>query len=297
MESSSCRERLIEHLLDKGYADFHKYRVEYILDLILVNESPLHVGSRSGNLLGEPVDLTVLKGTAYDASTGKLYEDPIIPGSSLKGVLRSLAESVAISRGLLFGEPLVLHMPNKNLKVLCTGEQLSQIESWLANAHCDDANEKTYSQYLEGCLASPIVGIFGAPWLGPHIEVGDAYPADMEPPRLRVVTRVSIDRLLGSQRPKQLYNIEIVEAGVRWKTRIRLYNIDLSDAGDERSRLVLLLLRMLSRGISVGGKTSVGQGRLRLLPEESTVTAIHLDPEEGFREERYTLSDFLRKQS
>ena len=69
--------------------DFDIVRRVVVVEGILVNSSPLRVG-RPGDELGSAVDLALEKlpdGTPY------------IPGSSLKGSLRSLAERLARTAG------------------------------------------------------------------------------------------------------------------------------------------------------------------------------------------------------
>ncbi|HID41807.1 MAG TPA: hypothetical protein EYP33_06610, partial [Pyrodictium sp.] len=94
-----CSEYLRERLVRERVADFHQLEAEYLFNLVAANTSPLHVGNgRGGEVLGSTVDLSVVMGSAVlETSGGSVaYRGPIIPGSSLKGVLRSLAESMAI---------------------------------------------------------------------------------------------------------------------------------------------------------------------------------------------------------
>jgi len=268
-----CRQVLEDRLIREGVADFNKYEREYVLDLVLVNTSPLHIGAGGTEFLGSPVDLSVLRGTIYIPGRG-LYEGPVIPGSSLKGVLRSIAEGLAAKLGWLRIEPVTLN----DSSITCTGENLADIENKLLSKDCNEERERELSRLFNDCLASPVVGLFGAPWIGSHVEIYDAYPANLEPPRISVVTRVSIDRVTGSQKPGQLYSMEIVEAGTKWKTRMRILNIDVE--GDSReAKLLRMVLRALEQGISIGRRTSIGQGSLRLVVGESSLTKVEIDPE------------------
>ncbi len=290
-----CSERLERILQERGYANFHEVREEYVCTLYLVNLSPLHVGSKGENRLGSPVDLSVVISTAAEvAGDGELrvYEGPVIPGSSLKGVFRSILESIAVAQGLMEFE---LAAPD-GTRLRCTGEALAEVESWLSRAHCSDENIIFVENNLKKCFASPVVMLFGAPWIASHVKVFDAYPADMALPPRRIVTHVSIDRLTGSQSPRRLYKVEVVEAGVVWKITIRVQNIDLL-GGSWPARLFRELLRVLDEGIGVGGKTSIGHGRLKLLRQRSSCTRIYFDREAGsFKREEIPLEKLLSMQ-
>lgn len=288
----TCRDFVLDALRDKGYADFNVFKVEYRLELVFVNETPLHIGTGRAESLGQSVDLTVVRGSYYDPASRRLYEGPLIPGSSLKGVMRSFAESLAASKGLL--EPSAVELPATEgvLRALCTADYMPTLESWLSG-RCSEERLNAASRYMNTCFASPVVGIFGSPWLASHVEVVDAVPVDLSPPPVRSVTRVSIDRLLGSQKPGLLYTMEFVEAGVRWRSTLVVRNIDLSGE-DERAVLLRELLRYwASYGISVGGRTSVGHGRLRLLVGEGSIREIRLS-ESGFVEKSHALSELVR---
>jgi len=286
-----CSQYLAERLrVDKRYADFDRIVVETECQLVLVNTSPLHVGAGGERGLGEPVDLAVVIGSVAEVDErGNIivYRGPVIPGSSLKGVLRSLAETIAVSSGIM---RFAIDIPGKGER-RCTGERLSEIEAWLAKANCSDENRKLVDNYLDDCFASPVVGLFGAPWLASHVRLYDAYPADLAEPPRRVVTHVSIDRLTGAQSPGNLYQIEVADAGVLWKTRMRITNIDVR-GGDVRARLLRDLLRALAEGIEVGGKTSIGYGLLRLIAERSTCRIARL-VNGRFVAETVQLSDIL----
>jgi len=291
---ASCRDYVVSILREKGYADFNKFDVEYRLALIFVNESPLHIGTGRAETLGQSVDSTVIRGSYYDTDTGRLYEGPLIPGSSLKGVLRNLAESLAASMGFLESSAIELPGEEASRQALCTADYMPILESWLSR-RCSDESIEAINRHIDTCFASPVVGIFGSPWLASHIEIGDAVPVNLQPPTLRTVTRVSIDRLLGSQRPGLLYTMEFVDAGTKWRTIIVIRNINLigADSGDARVKLLRSLLSYWANyGLSVGGRTSVGHGKLRLLLDEGLVEEIRL-AEKGFVVEKHTLHELL----
>jgi len=60
----------------------------------MVNESPLRIGAGRVAPLGSTVDLAVVRIRLGDRNV------PNIPGSSIKGVFRSVATSLALEKGL-----------------------------------------------------------------------------------------------------------------------------------------------------------------------------------------------------
>jgi CRISPR-associated RAMP protein (TIGR02581 family) len=298
---ASCSEYLKSKLVEEKVADFAEFKVEYILNLNIVNTTPLYVGSgRGGDVLGATTDLSVIRGkvaiVGEDGSV-RIYEGPIIPGSSLKGIMRSNVESLAASLGYLS----VTVTPPKGGEqseqtiMRCTGEDLSSIESWLSKSDCDknDDAREFVDRIFESCLASPVVRLFGAPWLASHVYVYDGYPVSLEPPPTRTVTRVAIDRLTGSQKPGQLYTMELVEAGVTWNVKIVVKNIDLTSDSREAVLFRELLKLMALEGLAVGGRTSIGHGLLKLLPEKSRVTKVFM-AEGELRRETISLNTLIK---
>jgi CRISPR-associated protein Csm3 len=288
-----CSEYVKELLAGEDLALFDEFVCEHIFDLVLVNTSPLYIGSGRAEALGAPIDLTVIRSKTAEVVDGnvKVYEGPIIPGSTLKGVFRSLAESIAISLGKL-AESITFD----DEELSCTGDKLDKVEELLSQQSCNDELKQAIQKYKDVCFASPVVLLFGAPWIQSKLSFYDAYPLNMETPETDTVTRVSIDRITGSQRPRQLYSMEFVKAGVKWRARIRLFNLDPFSEDDAAKILRLLLKMAATEGIRVGGRTSIGHGVLRLLVDESKVISIKLDREKAvFVREETPLQKLLEK--
>ena len=266
----SCGRRVeaaLQKLLrEKGYADFDRLVVEAYIEAPLVNEEPLHIGAGAESLIS-PVDLAVVR-VRRRLANGEVVEEPVIPGSSLKGVLRSLVEAYAAARGLL--DPVVEVC---GVELLCTGEGLSGVEEFLRRRLCDCISDDNEARAIddslyERCIASPVVGLFGAPWLASHLKLFDAKPLDGEV-RVSVASRVAIDRFTGGQAPGLLYHMEYVEPGYRWRFRMLVYNVTPGDG--ERWELLRYIFESLERGVLVGRRTSAGMGLVRLLVDEGKV--------------------------
>ncbi|UNQ73760.1 RAMP superfamily CRISPR-associated protein [Infirmifilum sp. NZ] len=209
------------------YADFDKLEVLTRITGTLVNVSPLRVGAGREAPLGSTVDTAPLRVVFAD---GKSV--PYIPGSSLKGVLRSLAESIARARNM------PVHSP------------------WDPEAR-EEGDDGTY------CV---ICGTFGSTRLASHVRVYDAYPEGFFAPTF-VKTGVGINRDFSGAQPGILYTEEQVAPYVRWKFMMDIVNIRVfPQPADERGGLLRELLELLANGmVQVGARRTVGYGLIRLV--------------------------------
>lgn len=284
LECSDCvEEALLRSMRTRGYADFDKLVVEALVEGIIVNEGPLHIGAGREESPEAMADIVLLR--VKRIVNNNIVEVPTIPGSSLKGVLRSQVEAYAATRG--FFEPVV-RIGGKEL--VCTGEGLSNVESWLRNELCKrGVPDNELDELFEKCLGSPVIGVFGAPWLASHVQIFDAYPEDTRPP-VKAVAHVSIDRFTGSQAPGLLYTMEHVEPGVNWRFRMLFYN--LTPESKERWELVRYMFTMLEHGVLLGRRTSTGMGLVKLYPDKTSVHLLWVD-REGVKKKELSLKEWL----
>jgi len=208
------------------YADFDKLEVLTRITGTLVNVSPLRVGAGREAPLGSAVDTAPLR---VVFANGKSV--PYIPGSSLKGVLRSLAESIARARNM------PAHSP------------------WDPDVE-KEGKDETY------CV---ICGTFGSTRLASHVRVYDAYPEGSTPTFVK--TGVGINRDFGGAQPGILYTEEQVVPYVRWKFMMDIVNVRVfPQPADERGELLRELLELLANGmVQVGARRTVGYGLIRLV--------------------------------
>lgn len=165
---------------------------------------------------------------------------PFLPGSSLKGVLRSGLESVLravdtadLNACDLFAAPCVPHTRDGGR----TREP--QVDEVLANS-------------CSACL------LFGSPAIAGRVLVRDAALVEQDFFRTELRDGVGIDRDLGTARTKIKYDTEVVPAGSLFELEIRADNVD-----PLRLALVLMAIDLLDRGdIRVGGMTTRGLGRV-----------------------------------
>ncbi|MEM4677388.1 MAG: RAMP superfamily CRISPR-associated protein [Candidatus Korarchaeota archaeon] len=206
------------------YRDFNLINVITSVNGVIINETPLRVGAGRELSLESPADIVVYR------VNGK----PCIPGSSLKGVLRSLAEALARSKGINVHEP------------------------W------DDEIAKKEEEQKDFC---PICGIFGNTRLASHVRVYDSMPKDGKNTKVFYKYGVAIDREFGSVKLGPFLE-EFVEPGVEWTFRIDILNIEVfpePKLEDPRASIIKDILDIMrSLGIQVGARKSIGAGLIRL---------------------------------
>ncbi len=219
-------------------ADFDRIYSLIEIHGVLVNETPLRIGT--GKESEKRVDQLIIK------VNGK----PIIPGSSLKGALRSFAEKIARTSGYKVCDPF-------------------------------SKKDKEWEEKNGPCIICQIFGGGGARKnrLASHIIFFDALPKDF---KIGYITRVGIDRFRGGARSGALFRTEYVEPNSRWEFKVKIYNLDMIDKNkppglnDEEyySKVELIrqvFLTLSKYGMFIGGNRSIGYGLVKLLPDETRV--------------------------
>jgi CRISPR/Cas system CSM-associated protein Csm3 (group 7 of RAMP superfamily) len=162
-------------------------------------------------------------------------EVPYIPGSSLKGVLRSRAEQII--RALA---------PDK--MIIPDLFQRGREEEMKYKPAC-------YRYYA----SDPLTQLFGQTYLAGRLRCSDAFPVEDKPLQLNVRNHVAINRITGATQGKALFNPEVVEEGT-FATEISLTNFAIWQL-----KLIGALLQDLDDGfILLGGSTTRGYGRMRV---------------------------------
>jgi CRISPR-associated RAMP protein (TIGR02581 family) len=178
--------------------------------------------------------------------------DVYLPGSSLKGVLRSHAERIA--RTL-------------NRVAACDpfGKENTPEASCGACFEARSENEELdpSTVYVDSC---PICKLFGTTWFASRLATEDAYATGTAPtPEQR--DGVGIDRFTGGAAHNVKFDLEVVTAGT-FKTRLHLRNFELWQLG-----LIGFVLKDLADGlVRIGASKSRGLGRVI-----GTVTEVRLD--------------------
>ncbi len=235
---------------------FDTFQNRLVITGTLVTQTGFRIGTGRST---EPVgtDLPLIK----DA-----LGQPFIPGSSLKGVLRSEAERIL--RAIL---------PNGQGACLPTA---SEEERCISNTEMNrlrqqhQANDRKLAQVVrdKSCLACQT---FGSPWLASHVQVRDALVDKTNWfGQFQVRDGVAIDRDKGTAAANQLYNYETVPAGSRFECHIICENGQPWQWG-----LLWLALRLFVDGNgALGGFTSRGLGWIQLMDYTLRLTEASADP-------------------
>ena len=216
----------------------------------LVTESPLKIGAGREPPLGSTVDLAVIRIRL------KGNDVPYIPGSSIKGVFRSVATSLALEKGLKVCSGLS-RQTCMDLEV--NGRTLLEsIQESLKRGE----NDKAIKEFHEkSCL---LCKLFGAPSFTGHVNFSDAYPISEEGEILgvpvHIKTGIARDRRTGAVYRGALYQVEFVEPGARFRFFIRATNLPNYSIG-----LLAKILRMINEGwVRLGGFKTRGFGKVKV---------------------------------
>jgi CRISPR-associated protein Csm3 len=224
---------------------FWQFENRWLIIATLRMKTALSVGSRA-SLLPAGSDLPVIK-----TPEGV----PFIPGSSLKGVVRTYVERVLRTLDGMNtqhpGQRLWACDPLDEKNRCVTADRKKEL---LAEAGEDDARF-TGLIWQHSCTACRL---FGSPWLASRVAFQDAMLANRESLLRLTEVRdgVGIDRDLGSAKTGIKYDFETVPAGAEFGITIVVENAEEWEVG-----LLLLALEAMKRGeLPIGGKTTRGPG-------------------------------------
>ncbi|MEM3714653.1 MAG: CRISPR-associated RAMP protein Csx7 [Nitrososphaeria archaeon] len=209
-----------------SYGNFDTLTSIYDLQLELENLTPLSICSGKKGL--GAVDNPIIKRNGV----------PYIPGSTLKGVLRSEAERYA-----------------RNFWNVCD----------ILNPKGTNGELNLKEKYKENYEPCVICRIFGGPTYASHFYIFDANPIDNNY-SIGVRRMVSINRVLGGQHPGRLFDVEYVEPGCKWDAKMKLDNLDplKSDKPEDELKVLKYVLTLLHNGqFSIGSKKSIGLGLIK----------------------------------
>ncbi len=225
---------------------YDKFENKYIVKGKLITEDPVHIGSASKNSLDpSDVDDSVLKD-----SRGI----PVIPGSSVKGVVRAYFESVL--RGI--GEKCCDVLDNKK----CCTESYDFKDKLKKASTLKEKAQITYDCSCEACR------FFGGREFAGKVHIKDCYLNGK--PYFEYRDGVGIDRETGAAKKGAKYNFEVVSKDSEFDFMMTAENLD-----EKQEKYFDFIIKALESGeLSVGGKTSRGLGSFRVeVTEKSKVTA------------------------
>jgi CRISPR-associated protein Csm3 len=216
-----------------GFAALHN---RYVIDGTLATEAAMHVGSGD-------------EGVNTDSAWMRDSQGIFIPGSSLRGVLRSVLERIV--QAVCPERGCVLFIADSNPTCATASRTREQKLSDMPEAD-------RFKEIEDNGALCDICLLFGSPLLASRLRISDARPEKTVEPQPR--HGVGIDRDTETAHAKIKFDFEALERGPRFSFRMEIENARAADF----ALLGILLAEMQTAGIWVGGKKSRGLGHCRL---------------------------------
>lgn len=204
----------------------------------------LHIGSGRNSFSPLEADNSVIR--------NPITQKPYIPGSSIKGVLRSYMETL-LANIEDYGTCIVTENP-------CWGkaEDKNKLKE-LKETYKNDAEQLARELYKELC---PTCRLFGSQVMAAKLQIKDAMLIESVPVEVR--DGIAIDRDTGTVAESKKYSFECVSAGATFK-----FLMTIDNAENDLQELVKILIRALKSGeLTLGGKKSIGLGAVQLIDEK-----------------------------
>lgn len=223
-----------------AFVDRMKMKKRLKIEALLTFESGWRVGSGREGMAGS--DLGLLRN-----SQGL----PTLPGTSLKGRLRSTCESLAHA----------LDQAACCLDSLASGvDCISDVKNYFPAVNAQYQSRRTFDgrmQWLEQHTCD-VCKLFGSPLHASRIRVSEGVLKENSVSSVQVRDSVVLDRDSHTAVDGLKYDYEVSQAGTEFEIEI-----ELQDASDQELALIGAALMDWSDGVSVGGFTSRGLGRAK----------------------------------
>jgi CRISPR-associated RAMP protein (TIGR02581 family) len=172
-----------------------------------------------------------------------------IPGSSLRGVLRSTVERL-----------MVAVRPNEEFCIALEDVSKAEKASRRCSSHQPPEELDGKKEYqLSFC---PICRLFGSTAIASRLKISDALQTGLKPKEPVRRDGVGIDRDTETTRDQIKYDFEVLEPGPAFRVMLQVEN-----AGETDRALLHMMLVEFKNGVDVGGKRSRGLGRVVLEPD------------------------------
>lgn len=239
---------------------FDKFVNRYVIEGELTAVTALHIGAAE-----DVFKPNGCKNPFFRNGNGM----PLIPGSSLKGAMRSFLEQYLSSesgRSLFLEEQMNYPKDICNEESPCAEPKQDGVLKKLLKERGKDS-QKNLAEYLFGtgkervgklCI---ICRLFGSPYSGAKFSVRDAGVIEETfQEKFEIRSGVAIDRNLGTSIDGKKFETEVIPEGTKFSFRAILEN------GDEMEwNIIKQLLWAMELGlVSIGGMKSRGLGEIRL---------------------------------
>ncbi|MBK9709824.1 MAG: hypothetical protein IPO81_00595 [Kouleothrix sp.] len=222
----------------------------YTFTGVLELTGALHIGSGGGGRIG---DTTQTDATVVRDSRGR----PYIPGSSLRGVLRTAISQLAPQLGL--------GTIREDDEIEKTQRRIDDEEERRRRGGQSALGEAELQDLLDGAL-SPGERLFGTVFWASPLLIPDLHLLDQKELAGEVRHGVGIDRDTGAAREAIKYDFEVLPRGARFAFFMRcdVPHFPTSFQQDW-SRMLALGLRLLEQGeLTIGGRVARGVGQVWL---------------------------------
>lgn len=220
-----------------------------------------------GNLILE-TPLRLSSGRASNVTDAPLMRNrggiPYIPGSSLRGAIRSAVERLISGVGAAAGL--------KSCTLFSDDDCNEQARTFQQSG---DKTDKDLADFAEKELCD-VCKLFGATIYASRLVIEDVYPQPQGQLQDKSVLRdgVGIDRDTGVAHENVKFDYEVLEPGPIFGFRMQSENMTEQDL-----KLINLILGLLKQGMHVGGKQAAGLGKIKL-DEQSLIVSGFENPQQ-----------------
>lgn len=212
--------------------------------------------------------LRISSGNASDETDAPFIrtfdKTPYIPGSSLRGAIRSEVERILAS----VGATAKLQSCTLFEKDCCAEKARDFLSKLDKNERNQDTYEKNTKNERIAAFAEKelcdVCKLFGSTVYASRLTIEDALPVGMEGNKIPTHIRdcVGIDRDTGAAKDGAKFDYEVIEPvknGLAFLLKMKAENVTGND-----KKLLNLILSLLKHGLHVGGKRAGGLGEIKL---------------------------------
>ncbi len=235
-----------------------------LIELTIIPVDPLLIKSGQATVAG--VDMAFVRTHRHG---GK--EEPFIPGSSLKGMIRSYAEKICRT---LKEDPVPVCLPYLKPGSRDPREQRQASCGLMLEKYKKDHGLERVPSATAYRVSCPVCRMFGSHEFIGRCAVSDAGLSDefraVGSPVFEVRNGVAIDRFTGGTVPGALYDFEVLTRG-EFSTSIEIRNFERWQLG----LLGLILQEMEEEKLRIGFGKSKGLGRFKARITRFQITSYH----------------------
>lgn len=232
--------------MEAGINYFDEFKNKYYFRGTLEARTGLHIGSGLGD------DNT-------DARIIKMDNTPYIPGSTIKGIVRSNTERIVATLQEKDYFPFNTCLLEEDSQVDCVTED-RKLKEKLTEIRKNDESE--YFGQLSDMLCS-VCQIFGSTELASRVKFSDAFPVN-DNNGIYIRDGIAIDRDTGTAREGAKYDYEVLGKGTRFDFEMVAENL----TDDELGLIITGLNELIRDSAFMGGMKARGLGKVKLEIEE-----------------------------